>query len=420
MAAIFSREPARDRGGVASGVALPTEAQVRQPARTAARVAKQSHERLTREGGGQHMLCGPQVNTPLPIETVRTSRVQDLDVTHAPTPGSKSAVARPAVLWVDDDEGLNRYATRLLSSAGFDVTVASESDRALSELTTSRHGVVVLDQRLPPQPDLQVLKKIRRAGNTVPVVVLTGFGTPASAVEALQLGVIDYQQKPVQSDRILAAVRIGLRIGQCHPIEKIPQARLRSGASLALLSVYVNLQHADEHQLATQLAWAVADDAEDLGFVELVGSVQALRELLADRPQFDATMRRRVRACLTRAVETAPTSLSRVAKDFIRLITKEGAGVRGLTDDGVADRVGVSVAQLSRAVHYELSASPGDCKFIAEMRPALQQLADTREQVAQIGYQLGYAHHSAFDRDFRKLIGTSPTGYRALLIGLTS
>jgi ActR/RegA family two-component response regulator/AraC-like DNA-binding protein len=318
------------------------------------------------------------------------------------------------VLWIEDDHGLHRYAQRLLGANGFEVEIAETAAEGFQQLASGEHSVVIIDERLGNRSGLEVLRRARSVGSAVPAIVLTGFGTPESVCEAVQLGVIDYQCKPGNSERILAALRTATRVGRCCPHQQrapVPH----SDASLPLVAVFMSLEYADECQLRTQLAWAAADEHNT--FAELAGAILALRRLVAEPPEPESALREYLHSCLQRCVETRVADFSGSVTQFLNLIKTDRDGVRALTDDGVADLIGVTVARLSQRTHEELGLSPRACRLIAEMQPALRQLAHSPEQIAQIGYQLGIMHHSAFDRLFRRALGIVPSEYRRLLTG---
>lgn len=319
-----------------------------------------------------------------------------------------------SVLWVDDDERLNRFAARLLQDTGLQIVVATSVGSAMAELAERAHCAIVLDLRLPDLPGLEALRRTRESDNTTPVIVLTGFGSTTSAIEALSLGAIDYQLKPARSARIMAALRIAARVGKSRPLSAGPQLVTHPTSSIALLSVLFNAAHADEHQLQTQLAWAAADT--DLSFGELVAAIQALR-CITEAPGVDETTRSTVTGYLTRALETDLSGVHADVAAFVDFISPQAGAARSLTDEGIAGQLSLTLPRLSRLVYEQFGTSPHDCRLIHDLQPALQQLAHTDEQIAQVAYRLGYAHASAFDRSFRRLLKMAPTSYRRLLTG---
>ena len=324
-----------------------------------------------------------------------------------------SVTRRPRVLWVDDEGSVNRMAERLLPQNGFDVTISIDESSAMQAMARGSHQVIVLDQRLPGSLDLQVLRELRQMGNTTPVIVHTGHGSLEAATEALTLGAIDYLVKPTHTDRILASIRIAVRAGACTALTDPPSTSIQRNASLALVSIFFNLARADEAQLRTQLAWAVADI--DLSFAERVAAVEALSCVL--QPPSDMTMRKQVDVWLRHGLERPFEDLPGTVRSFVNLITNDGARTWNLRTEVLATKAGLSMAELSRLVRKALGVAPDRCRLIGHLSPALKELAHSDEHVAQIAYQLGYNLPSAFNNVFHKLWDLPPTAYRELLLG---
>lgn len=110
------------------------------------------------------------------------------------------------VLVVDDDEEIRVLVRSLLVPAGFEVILAQDG---ASAMVTARHhdpDAVVLDLGLPAGDGFMVLRRLRQASATLPVVVLTGRDDDASRSAALEAGASDYLTKPVDRDQLLASL----------------------------------------------------------------------------------------------------------------------------------------------------------------------------------------------------------------------
>ncbi len=116
--------------------------------------------------------------------------------------------ARPRVLVAEDDPRLARMLAELLESEGYDVLVASDGQRALHIGLTETLEVVILDRGLPALDGLDVLRRLREAGITAPVLVLSALGNAAHRVEGLDSGAEDYLAKPFDIDELLARLRV--------------------------------------------------------------------------------------------------------------------------------------------------------------------------------------------------------------------
>jgi two-component system response regulator QseB len=120
---------------------------------------------------------------------------------------------KPRVLVAEDDSRLAGMLTELLESEGYDVSVAPDGQRALHLSLTQPFDVFVLDRGLPVIDGLDVLRRLRQSGLTVPVLVLSALGNPSHRVEGLDGGAEDYVTKPFDVDELLARLRVLLRRG---------------------------------------------------------------------------------------------------------------------------------------------------------------------------------------------------------------
>ncbi|MEM8961225.1 MAG: sigma-54 dependent transcriptional regulator [Acidobacteriota bacterium] len=115
------------------------------------------------------------------------------------------AEPRGHVLVVEDRDALRRMMCHALESDGWRVTAAASAEDGF-ECLAERAGfdLVLTDLKLPGASGIEMVRASRRAASHVPVVVLTAFGTVATAVEAMKLGASDFLEKPVDIDDLLA------------------------------------------------------------------------------------------------------------------------------------------------------------------------------------------------------------------------
>lgn len=131
--------------------------------------------------------------------------------------------ATPRVLVAEDDSRLAGMLTELLASEGYDVLVAADGQRALHLGLTEDVDVVILDRGLPVLDGLDVLRRLREHGTTVPVLILSALGNAADRVEGLDRGAEDYLAKPFDIDELLARLRVLRRRGtSTAPTVRIP------------------------------------------------------------------------------------------------------------------------------------------------------------------------------------------------------
>jgi nitrogen regulation protein NR(I) len=115
------------------------------------------------------------------------------------------------ILVVDDEANVLGAFQRLLSGRGYDVVTAASAEDALARLDRDNPQTVVLDVCMPGMNGLDALQRIRRWRPRVPVIVMTGQGTMATAIEATKRGAFDYQLKPFEPKEMLAVIERALQ-----------------------------------------------------------------------------------------------------------------------------------------------------------------------------------------------------------------
>jgi excisionase family DNA binding protein len=114
------------------------------------------------------------------------------------------AAARPRVLVVDDEASIRDLLAKTLALAEYDVDLAPDGRGALERLRIIPYDLLITDLRMPGVDGLSVIKEARRLKPDIPVIIITGFSTEASAIEAVNLGVSGYLTKPFRVPRVLA------------------------------------------------------------------------------------------------------------------------------------------------------------------------------------------------------------------------
>src|SRR5438034_1315336 len=121
----------------------------------------------------------------------------------APAPASPAA----RVLIVDDQRNMRTTTALVLRQAGYDVAEAESGEAALSRLLTEPFDVVLTDLKMAPLDGLAVLRGALEISPSTQVIVMTGYGTVESAVEAMQQGAYDYVSKPFTEGELLVRVQ---------------------------------------------------------------------------------------------------------------------------------------------------------------------------------------------------------------------
>lgn len=124
----------------------------------------------------------------------------------APSPRAHGvASGRPRVLVVDDEAAIRDLLSKTLALAEYDVDLAPDGRTALERLRIIPYDLLITDLKMPGVDGLAVIREARRLKADIPVIIITGFSTEASAIEAVNLGVSGYLTKPFRVPRVLAA-----------------------------------------------------------------------------------------------------------------------------------------------------------------------------------------------------------------------
>ncbi|HTL44284.1 MAG TPA: response regulator [Vicinamibacterales bacterium] len=119
-------------------------------------------------------------------------------------PTTPSVQVRPRVLVVDDEASIRDLLSKTLALAEYDVDLAFDGRTALDRLRTTPYDLLITDLKMPGIDGLTVIREARRLKTDLPVIIITGFSTEASAIEAVNLGVSGYLTKPFRVPRVLA------------------------------------------------------------------------------------------------------------------------------------------------------------------------------------------------------------------------
>jgi two-component system, LuxR family, response regulator FixJ len=114
---------------------------------------------------------------------------------------------------VDDDPAMRDSVAFLLDTAGFEVRVYEAGTELFDRLAKPAQGLVLTDIRMPGIDGLELLRRLRSAGQSLPVVIMTGHGDVPLAVEAMKLGACDFIEKPFDDEALLRALHSALERG---------------------------------------------------------------------------------------------------------------------------------------------------------------------------------------------------------------
>jgi excisionase family DNA binding protein len=124
------------------------------------------------------------------------------------------AAARPRILVVDDEASIRDLLSKTLAMSDYDVDVAADGRTAIDRMRLNNYDLLITDVRMPGMDGLTVIREARRYKANLPVVVITGFSTESTAIEALNLGVAGYLTKPFQRRQVLSKVARALGLDE--------------------------------------------------------------------------------------------------------------------------------------------------------------------------------------------------------------
>lgn len=137
------------------------------------------------------------------------------------------------VLVVDDEQDIRDGSQRILSRLGFQVLQASRGEEALAMLAKDRAAIVLLDLKMPGMDGMDVLKEIAKMDATILVIVITGYATVETAIEAMKQGAYDFIPKPFEPDQLRIVVnRAAEKVRLTNQTRKLDQERRRTLSDL--------------------------------------------------------------------------------------------------------------------------------------------------------------------------------------------
>ena len=126
--------------------------------------------------------------------------------TPGPAPARPAPISgRPRVLVVDDEASIRDLLAKTLALAEYDVDVSPDGRSALERMRMYPYDLLIADLKMPGMDGLTVIREAKRYKADLPVIIITGFSTESSAIEAVNLGVAGYLTKPFRVPQVLAA-----------------------------------------------------------------------------------------------------------------------------------------------------------------------------------------------------------------------
>jgi response regulator RpfG family c-di-GMP phosphodiesterase len=175
--------------------------------------------------------------------------------------------ASPRILVVDDEEVIRDILADFLAMEGFEVRTAPDGAAALAELTSGQFDLVLSDLKMPNMGGIELLDAVSQHAPQVVTIIMTGFGTVETAIDAMKRGAYDYIMKPFKMEEVVHTVRRGLerkkltaenmRLKEVLSLYKVSEA---IAASLSLDEVMRTVTDAALHEVAADVVMVLLDD----------------------------------------------------------------------------------------------------------------------------------------------------------------
>ncbi|HTL50993.1 MAG TPA: sigma-54 dependent transcriptional regulator [Planctomycetota bacterium] len=152
------------------------------------------------------------------------------------------------ILLADDDANILRSFQMLLSDQDYTVVTVDRGDLVLPALQRENPDLLISDINMPGLTGLQALKQIREAHQKLPVIIMTGQGTMATAIEAMRCGAFEYMLKPFEPDKMLETIERALAVSrlmhtpvQIDPTQETPVGDVLIGQSPGIQEVFKSI-----------------------------------------------------------------------------------------------------------------------------------------------------------------------------------
>lgn len=162
-----------------------------------------------------------------------------------------------SVYLVDDQPAVLKAMSRLLQSAGLNVVTYESAQAFLDSGHVGKAGCLVLDLAMPDMDGMALQNRLKEMNSDLPIIFLTGHGSIDTGVLAMKLGAQDFLTKPVDGDKLLAAVQAAcehnLRCRQARKEKQAIQARLNSLTPRELEVLHLIVEGKLNKQVAAEL-----------------------------------------------------------------------------------------------------------------------------------------------------------------------
>jgi two-component system nitrogen regulation response regulator NtrX len=120
-------------------------------------------------------------------------------------------IVKPRILVIDDEGAIRDSLRMILEYEDYQFLGAATGQEGIAAVQRERPDLVLLDIKMPGMDGLEVLRKLHALDETLPVVMISGHGTTATAVEAIRSGAVDFLDKPLSSERVIVTLQNALK-----------------------------------------------------------------------------------------------------------------------------------------------------------------------------------------------------------------
>jgi len=159
-------------------------------------------------------------------------------------------------LVIDDEQVVLDSVSKILADEDYKVDVSLSGREGLNQAIQKEYDIVLTDIRMPDIGGMRVLRDIKRAKPALPVVMITGYASVRSSVQAMKLGAADYVEKPFTPDQLIRAVASALDIAATKPPEE--QALIHKEEMITILE-----RAASDSEFIAKLLYEGADALEE-------------------------------------------------------------------------------------------------------------------------------------------------------------
>jgi len=136
---------------------------------------------------------------------------------------------KPNVLVVDDEKTVCSSCRKILTREGYNVDVALSGEEALSKIKRNGFDVVISDWKMPEMDGMEVARRIKKENPEIAVILITGYPSVETSIEAIRSGVSDYVPKPFTPEELSDAMIRALAKGQAVPADLVLDRLIEKG-----------------------------------------------------------------------------------------------------------------------------------------------------------------------------------------------